>query len=270
MKTNVKQVSLWIGVAVLVGLGTPVSASATGGVPPAAPASAQGRSQVGPRAQPERSLPAMGPVEPALVKGRLLRMDPDAKVVVPGARQMEPVTAEARSPRQGQGPQVGRVAEARGAGSYLHLVLRVTEGAGVEVVDATEHPGTVVLSDVVEGAYLQEVTLGGKTVAVESIADPFQVRSFARPGAHAEQGEGHAFGRANSVVLTVRVPGMTLKSAAAQDVGFALYRPKEQLHGQLDAGVLEQLKREGRVEPSLRTSGRALSDDIVRKGRRVE
>src|SRR4051794_19961884 len=106
MKTNVKRVSLGIGVAVLVGLGMPAAEAGTGGVPPSAPVSAQGRPQVGPRPQPEGPLPAMGPVEPVLVKGRLSRMDPGAKVIVPGTKRMEPVTAEARSPRQGQGPQV--------------------------------------------------------------------------------------------------------------------------------------------------------------------
>lgn len=273
MKTNVKRMSLGIGAAVLFGLGLPAPAAATGGVPPKAPVSAQGQPQSGARPQAKSSLPTMDEgAAPALINGQLKRMDPNAKAPASaaGTRQMAPVTAESRSPRQGQGPQVGRVPESRGADSYLHLALRVTDGSGAEVVNATEHPGTVVLSDTAGGAYIQEVTLGGKTVAVEAIADPFEVRSFPRQGADPEHGEGHAFARAKSVVIAVRVPGATLKAAAAQDVGFSLYRAKEQLHGKLDAGALEQLKREGKVERTLTTTGRALSDDIALKGRRVE
>ena len=272
MKTNVKRVSLGLGVAVLFGPGLPAPAAATGGVPPRPPVSAQGQPQAGPRPQANGSLPVMDAdaVEPTLIDGRLKLMDPKAKVTAVGSRQMAPVTAEARSPRQGQGPQVGRVTQASGAGSYLNLVLRVTDGSGAEVVDATEHPGTVVLADNAEGAYIQEVTLGGKTVAVEAIADPFEIRSFPPRGQDPEHGQGHAFSRARSVVIAVRAPGVTLRSAAAADVGFALYRAKEQLHGKLDAGVLEQLKREGKVERSLHTVGRALSNEIAQKGRRVE
>ncbi len=196
-------------------------------------------------------------------------MDPSARVVGVGAVQA-PVTADARAPGEGRGAQQGRKVEARSGETFLHLVVQLTEGQGGELVTASELPGKAVLGDGVSGTYVYEVSSGSKTLAVETLVDPFESRSFPRSGEeHAHHREGHSFERNKTATLAVRVPGMTLQRAAEQDVAFTLYELKTEVAA-MNPEVLRQLKQQGKVERKLEIPGRKLGAEIAAKGKRVD
>src|SRR5262245_50874699 len=92
-------------------------------------------------------------------KGKMENME-DALKLPPQITVGEQPTLEAAKGLKpsGGGGQTDLVAGPQSAESHLHLVLRITEGGGAEVLDATEVAGEVVISDEPTGTFVYEVT----------------------------------------------------------------------------------------------------------------
>jgi hypothetical protein len=153
--------------------------------------------------------------------------------------------------------------------SHLQLLLRVAEDGSVEVINATELPGDAVFSDAPVGNYVYEVAQGGKTVAVQSLVDPFEMRSF--PGPAEGPTEGHHVHRAPSALLAIKVPHTTLADAQLDGLSIGLHRITTDRRLELiDAAELSKLKQSGELQLQLELRGPQLAPAIRLKGRKVE
>lgn len=183
--------------------------------------------------------------------------------------QPEVDTAQAAHPPQGAGEQKRTVAvgqPAPAAESHLHLVLRIGEAGGVEVLSVTEVPGEAVVSDAAIGNFVYEVTSDKGTLAVESMPDPFELRSF--PGAPGTPRQGHHIERAKTATIVVKVPKVNLASAALDRIQVRMLsiRPGAPIE-QINADVLQRLRQEGRVDVRMNLTGAELAPQVREKGR---
>jgi hypothetical protein len=153
------------------------------------------------------------------------------------------------------------------AATHLHLVLRVSEKGSAEVVSAAEVPGAAVLPDAVTGDYLWLASRDGRTLAAGSVPDPFASRGYAPPGSPSEE-----HGRMEAASIVVRVPGVGLDTPL-DSLALELYRlspaPDGSAMPRIDAGTVERLRKEGRLEQIARVSGAELASQIRRVGRKA-
>lgn len=241
-----------------------------GAAEPMAPAGAQvnaeGRLQPDPKPWTFSAAPAMDAARPAAaqpVHGQLKLMNAAVAAPRTGTFQ-EPVNSlQARAPAKGSGPQLGRRIEAP-ASTHLHLVLRVTEAGTAEVVSATELPGSPPAPAESTGEYVYEVSSGGQTLAVGSMIDPFETRSF--PSKESGRPQVHMIGRAAEATVVAQVPDMNLGSAALRDMTFTLFKVKEGYQlSRLDAAALRDLKQQGKLERRIEGS---VGNQVMAKGRK--
>ncbi len=155
-----------------------------------------------------------------------------------GSSQPEIDPERAGKPPQGEGeqqprPAVAAVAAAAPSGSYLHLLLRVSEDGAAEVLSATEIAGEVRMSDEVSGGFVYRVELGGEMVSAQSLPDPFTLRSFPDP----EGPEGHHFGRAEAASIVVKVPEAEAVKRDPERLSVTLFRLKPEAARELPEGV---------------------------------
>lgn len=176
---------------------------------------------------------------------------------------------QAANPPQGTGEQKRTTVAARAAPSgeaHLHLVLRIGESGGVEVLSATEVPGPAVVSDVAIGNFVYEVTSDKGTLAVESMQDPFELRSF--PGAPGTPRQGHHIERTTTATIVVKVPNVNLASATLDKIQVRVFsiRPSAPIE-QINPDVLQRLEREGRLDLRINLTGEQLATQVREKGR---
>ena len=171
--------------------------------------------------------------------------------------------------RGGSGEQQGRVKQTpEKTGSYLHLVLQVTQDGETEVVKATELPGEAPLSDLPTGNFTYEVLDNDEPVAVEAMTDPFEQRSFSGP--EDSETHGHYVGRAESATIIVKVPKASLDSAKLDRLAIRFYRLKPEVNlEQIDVTELQRLKQDGQLENVMEVEGTKLAPQIRLKGRRI-
>jgi hypothetical protein len=151
--------------------------------------------------------------------------------------------------------------------SCLNLVLRLWDDGRVEVVRATELPGNAVFSDVLTGPYVYEVTKGGKTIAVETFGDPFEVRSFGGPG---DETHGHHFERSRTALVVVKVPKTRLSDTDLDQLAIRLNRIDRDLGlDTVNESALLKLRQHGALRPLWEMRNGTLAGELRRKGRTV-
>jgi hypothetical protein len=152
--------------------------------------------------------------------------------------------------------QQGRVQAAPAARSHLRLTLRVSQSGLAEVVAATEVSGEAVLSDVARGDFVYEVAVGGRTLVVQGVIDPFERRSF--PGPDGSPQQGHHFDREETATLVVKVPDADGVRKAAEALTVRLYklRPGTASMETIDSAQLERLKRDYNLDLVAQTTHR--------------
>ena len=132
-------------------------------------------------------------------------------------------------------------------GSYLFVELRVTPDGNFEVLSAEEMPGTPVAQKVPVSRFAYEVTTGGDSLSIETLADdPFVSRSSPPPGSDL----GHRYIRAERAVLPVRIPVSAAELAADnQSIGLRLYAVEPSADATaLDADSLPTMNAEGQLQ----------------------
>jgi hypothetical protein len=140
--------------------------------------------------------------------------------------------------------------------THLHLVIQISDGGAAEVLSATELRGEAVIPDAPAGDFVYEVTANQTSLAVSAIADPFELRSFPRPGT-----QGHQVERAKTATISVKVPKMSLNAVVLDQLAVRLYKMRlDAPLERMNLSVFEQLKREYRLE--LRSEGVALGAAI--------
>jgi hypothetical protein len=179
-----------------------------------------------------------------LIGGKRLKMEEvlRARPQPVSGEQPSLEAAKALKP-SGGGGQIGRRAGRNEAGSHLQLVLRVTESGESEVVSAAEIPGPAPLNAEPLGVYAYEITEGDRTVAVQALPDPFELRAFSPP----DTAKGHHIERAKVATITVDVP-LSRADAAMDRVGVNLIKlePGREVQ-KVDITELVRLKQENRV-----------------------
>jgi hypothetical protein len=199
--------------------------------------------------------------------GKTLRME-DALKTPPvdgaGKRQMKIDAAMAENPQSGAGEQKPRPGgDAKAVGSHLELVLRVSPTGKAEVVSAKEVPGVLQLADTTVGQWVYAVFSGNKALAARGIADPFEMRSFAPPEGSPLEGQGHHIERAQTALIPVAVPGLTLKSPEVDGLSLQFYRIKPGgpvFH--VDPSIFQKLQQEERLEMQFQVPAASLSRQI--------
>jgi hypothetical protein len=176
---------------------------------------------------------------------------------------------QAANPPQGTGQQKRTAVAGQPAPSveaHLHLVLRISESGGVEVLSATEVPGQAVVSDVAIGNFVYEVMSDKGTLAVESMQDPFELRSF--PGAPGTPRQGHHIERTTTATIVVKVPHVNLASATLDKIQVRVFSigPGAPIE-QINPNVLQRLQREGRLDLRINLTGVQLAAQVREKGR---
>jgi Bacterial regulatory helix-turn-helix protein, lysR family len=103
-------------------------------------------------------------------------------------------------------------------------------------------------------------------LAVETLQDPFELRSFSGPPGSPTQ--GHRISRAKTATITLKVPATNLSSAGLDKLQLRLYsiKPGAPL-AQVNTEVLQKLKLEGRLDRRVEFSGSDLARQILQKGR---
>ncbi|MCP4655151.1 MAG: hypothetical protein GY856_07000 [bacterium] len=206
-------------------------------------------------------LPEMPETEPEQEPAQPAVEEPTA---VAGTSQPAIDPAPVGKPQQGEGEQQPRpaatvAAAAPPSGSYLHLVLRVSEDGAAEVLSATEIAGEPLMSDEVIGGFVYRVELGGETVSAQSLPDPFELRSF--PGPEGTP-EGHHFGRAEAAAVVVKVPKADAVKRDPERLNITLFRLKPEASRETLEGGVQGLALAREAELVSKLDGRILAPAI--------
>jgi hypothetical protein len=201
------------------------------------------------------------------VNGKTLRMEEALKTpqrVSEGKRQTAVNYQHAESPKAGEGEQKPRtVVEPKAPGSHLQLVLKISSAGTAEVVSAKEVAGPAVTSQTGPGRWVYAVFSGEKAIAAQGIPNPFEMRSFAPPPGSPLEGQGHHIEQAQTALVPVAVPNISLKSPALAQLSVRLYQLKEGaplLH--VDPSILQKLEQDQRLEMKVRIPAATLNRQI--------
>lgn len=191
------------------------------------------------------------PVQPAM----------EESMVVAGTSQ--PAIDPERSAR-GDGEQQPRptpmiAATAPTSGSYLHLVLRISQDGNAEVLSATEIAGEPLMSHEVTGGFVYRVELAGAALIAQSLPDPFELRSFPGPEGTAQR---HHFGRAEAASVVVKVPQAEAVKRDPEKLHIALFRLKPEASSDYLEGGLQGLVLAPEAELVSQLDGRILAPAI--------
>jgi len=219
----------------------------------------------------ERTMDPARPTAAVPIDGRIEEMEPQL-ARPPGVLSVNsqpPVDpGQAAHPPHGSGDQKRRpeAGQPPALEAHLHLVLRISESGGAEVVSATEVPGEAVASEAPIGSFITEVTSDKGTLAVEAIQDPFELRSF--PGAPGTPTQGHHISRAQTATIVVEVPKINLASATLDKLQVRVHsiKPGPPIT-EINPAVLQRLLQEGRLELRSSLGGAELAQQVREKGR---
>lgn len=147
---------------------------------------------------------------------------------------------------------------------YIHLQLRVAEKGDWEVTGASEIPGKAVVSDAPIGDYVYEVRARDKTIAVESMPDPFETRGYGGPPGSPP---GHQTERPPTATIVVKIPRFTL-GGPLEILSIRLYKIDTggSALAKIDATTLDLLKRNGRAQTLVEARGERLAAEIRLQG----
>jgi hypothetical protein len=241
-----------------------------------------GELQSDPKPQPKATGRQMEPVPYGAVSSGAARIQPppsgDTKTMeaelalspqaVSGNKQPDFNAKVAERPGQGAGPQKGQDRRTPSAASHLHLVLEISDTGSVEVLSAVEVSGDAILSDEPAGDFVYEVRVGERTVAVQALPDPFEMRSF--PGPEGTPQQGHNLERAKKATIVVKVPRMTATSALLNTVAVRLYKikPSAQID-KINTSVLQKLRQDKKLEMRFNITSSQLGPQIREKVRKL-
>lgn len=116
-------------------------------------------------------------------------------------------------------------AEVADSGSYLRLRVQVENGE-MSVVDVREVEGPLLMPDTLTSGFAYEVTLGSKRVALGSVPDLGEFRSYPSPKGPPEL-RGHHVTKLETAEFNVRVPLTEISLAALPETEIALYQVKD-------------------------------------------
>lgn len=174
-----------------------------------------------------------GAVRPRRISGKILNMDATPKPDGGGKGRMAPFDPEAsaRQPRD-RGEQAEPRAPTgagakRGSEGYVRLRLRV-HGGDVTVVGAKAVEGPLA-SRRLAGPLLYEATLGSRRVAVGSVQDAGERRSFPHPKPEVPEMSGHHVAPVPSYEVLVRIPRGAVPVKSLPRLQVTLFRVKEPL-----------------------------------------
>lgn len=131
--------------------------------------------------------------------------------------------------------------------AHLHLVMEVSNTGEAKIVSATRIPRSATITNEVRGDFVYQIDLDGQVLNVEAIADPFELRSFPRPGA--KEGEGHHFETAKTARIIVTVPNAKQVEERLDKlhIRFFKIKPGKELHT-IDPRVFQELEKSQRLE----------------------
>jgi hypothetical protein len=108
---------------------------------------------------------------------------------------------------------------------YIRLHMHVTNGQ-MSVVGAQLVPGPLLQPQILHHDHAYEVTVGSNQIAVESLPDLMERRSYPNPHAPSGQ-EGHNISQASSYDFIARIARNTLSLAQLPQMRIALYQVSE-------------------------------------------
>lgn len=236
-----------------------------------------------PMHQKGSGLPKMNPDKPLksiLINNDIRKMEMQLKhsilskkVQYPGANVQPPADpTKMSSPQKGRGKQVpgdkgGQ--QSQPGESYLHIVLSVMKDGNTELINATEISGKAIMSEEVLGDFVYEVASDKEILAVQSLNDPFERRSFSQPEVTPRQ--GHHFHRTRSASIIVKIPKMNLENKILDKMSIKLYKIKpDKPIKKMNPLVFMKLKNEKRLQMQGKISGPKLSNQIKQKGRKAK
>jgi hypothetical protein len=206
------------------------------------------------------------------VNGKTLRMEDALKAKQPtpqGRLQPKLDMAQSEKPRMGKGAQKpGSTMVEKAAGSHLQLLVKVSPNGTAEVVSAKEVAGAAPDIPPAFGQWLYAVKNDSKTVAVQGIPDPFEMRSFAPPPGSPLEGQGHHFEQAQTAFIPVTIPNLSLKSPGVAKLSLQLYQLKDGPR-LVDPKVFEQLQQEKKLEMKIHVPAATLSRQIQLRALKV-
>jgi hypothetical protein len=183
---------------------------------------------------------------------------------------LAPLSAREQNQTAGQAGVAAEQQQVRAnptAGSHLHVALRITEDGAAEVIKATELPGEPIIAEAMTGNFIYEVADDRETLAVETMTDPFELRSFPPPDA---PDQGHSFGRAQSAMIIIKVPKKTLESADLDRLAVRLYKIKPDAQVEtINLSGFRRLKENDQLEQRFEIADQQLGAEIRLKGRKL-
>lgn len=251
-----------------------VQAQQSGGPKPGGTQSQGTQTQTGPVAEQPKGVAMPGepgkppaPIKDVLIGGKVVKMEDALKTPPPAKAGEQPTLAAAKDLKaSGGGGQKEPKAVRAPEGKHLHVVLRVTEGGGSEVVSALEVPGPALLTEEPAGDFIYEVSEDTKTIVAQALPDPFEMRSFSFPGSP----QGHHFSRAKEVTIVVKVPQRTLDSPLEKlSVKLLRVKPGGEPVGRINAETLGRLKQANRLQTIVTVPAAKLAPGIRQKALRV-
>lgn len=265
---------LTVGALAVAGVQLPsLLAQQSGGPRPAGRQSQGVQDQTGAVAERPSGAPMPGepgkpvpPIQAVPIGGKVLKMEDTLKALPPVTPGEQPTLAAATNLKASGGggqkdPKAVRVA----GGKHLHVVLRVTEAGGSEVVSAVEVPGPAPLTGEPAGDFVYVVSEDSKTVVAQALPDPFEMRSFSIGGSPA----GHHFSRAKEATVVVKVPQRTLDSPLEKlSVTLLRIKPGAPIE-RIDAQTIGRLKQANRLQTVVSVPAAKLAPQIRQKALRV-
>lgn len=181
-----------------------------------------------------------------------------------GRRQRKLNVAAAKRPAKGRGQQRKKaVAVRQSAKSHLKLTLRITSKGAVSVVNAVECPGAGIPSRYAYGRFVYEVSAGGKTVAVGTLNDMFEM--------HGLPGPGHPAGavvQTDSATVRILVPNMSLGDKRLNSLAIRGYKLRAGIRlNAVNPAIVARLRQGKKMTAHFSAAARTLAPQIRGKAR---
>lgn len=173
------------------------------------------------------------PARPRPIRGQVQLMSTDgAPAREPAGPVMEPVPERLTAAGRPQGEQAEAPVDRDASGpTSVRLRLHVNRGR-ISVIGAHVVPGAITVPDRLEYGLAYEITDGSRLIAVGSVPDVGQRRSYPDPQRR-EGLEGHHLEELESFELNVRLPQKAFTIRSLPRLRVTLFRMKERPEGGL-------------------------------------
>lgn len=173
------------------------------------------------------------PARPRPIRGQVQLMSTDrVPTQEPAGPVMEPVPGRLAAAERPQGEQAEAPVDGDTSGpTSVRLRLRVNRGR-ISIIGAHVVPGAITVPDRLEYGLAYEITDGNRIIAVGSVPDVGQRRSYPDPQRR-EGLEGHHLEELESFELNVRLPQKAFTARSLPRLSVTLFRMKERPEGTL-------------------------------------